>query len=235
MPSFFSNAEAQNYLASQYKSNTWQTQRQQYYSFIKYPEAGQSELQFFGTSLASNTARQLTNLPKANSFGQKHFLLKSIGTLVLIQNWKLDLGGVADADSLMHDFISGFFNTGYFELNIGSKSYIQQPKPFLCMPPLNSCLSYDSAGLNGLTLNEATPNTLATAVLQNASCRRARSTENVFITDPNILIEAEQSFEAKVTFPRGSVPVMGTNVTDDSTNPLYVGVIFDGIEFRPVQ
>jgi hypothetical protein len=49
------------------------------------------------------------------------------------------------------------------------------------------------------------------------------------------LIEAEQQFNVKLSFPSGVVPVLATNVVNDSTNPLKVGVILDGLLLRPVQ
>jgi hypothetical protein len=58
---------------------------------------------------------------------------------------------------------------------------------------------------------------------------------NVYFVDPNILIEAEQQFSVKLSYPSGSVPVLASAVANDSTNPLKVGVIFDGLLLRPVQ
>jgi hypothetical protein len=58
---------------------------------------------------------------------------------------------------------------------------------------------------------------------------------NVYFVDPNILIEAEQQFNVSLQFPSGIVPVLATNVVNDSTNPLKVGVILDGLLLRPVQ
>jgi len=57
----------------------------------------------------------------------------------------------------------------------------------------------------------------------------------VYFVDPNILIEAEQQFSVKLSYPSGSVPVLASAVANDSTNPLKVGVIFDGLLLRPVQ
>jgi hypothetical protein len=53
--------------------------------------------------------------------------------------------------------------------------------------------------------------------------------------DPNILIEAEQQFNVKLSYPSGLLPVISTGVANDSTNPLKVGVILDGLLLRPVQ
>ena len=58
---------------------------------------------------------------------------------------------------------------------------------------------------------------------------------NVYFVDPNILIEAEQQFNVKLSYPSGLVPVIANAVANDSTNPLKVGVILDGLLLRPVQ
>jgi hypothetical protein len=66
-------------------------------------------------------------------------------------------------------------------------------------------------------------------------CTQTRNKDGIYQVDPNIMIEAEQQFSMTISFPSGLVPVLGTGVTDDTTNPLKVGVILDGIEFRPLQ
>jgi hypothetical protein len=58
---------------------------------------------------------------------------------------------------------------------------------------------------------------------------------NVYFVDPNILIEAEQQFTVKINYPSGAIPVIASGLVNDSTNPLKIGVIFDGLLLRPVQ
>jgi len=58
---------------------------------------------------------------------------------------------------------------------------------------------------------------------------------NVYFVDPNILIEAEQQFTVKISYPSGLVPILATNVVNDTTKQLKIGVIFDGLLLRPVQ
>jgi len=61
---------------------------------------------------------------------------------------------------------------------------------------------------------------------------------NVYFTDPNILIEAEQQFTVTLDYPSGLVPVLATNVINiggANANPYKVGVILDGLLLRPVQ
>jgi hypothetical protein len=59
--------------------------------------------------------------------------------------------------------------------------------------------------------------------------------DNVYFVDPNILIEAEQQFTVQINYPSGLVPVLATNVVNDTSNPLKIGVILDGLLLRPVQ
>ena len=46
---------------------------------------------------------------------------------------------------------------------------------------------------------------------------------------------AGQTFQVSVDYPSGLVPVIGTGVTDDTTNPLKVGIKLDGVLIRPKQ
>jgi hypothetical protein len=63
----------------------WQAIRWQWYSYITYPSAGTTELNFFGQVAGqAGVTLQDTNLPKAGSFGQTHFQLKSISTDIQI-------------------------------------------------------------------------------------------------------------------------------------------------------
>ena len=63
----------------------WQAIRWQWYSYVTYPSAGTTELNFFGQVAGqAGVTLQDTNLPKAGSFGQTHFQLKSISTDIQI-------------------------------------------------------------------------------------------------------------------------------------------------------
>jgi len=58
---------------------------------------------------------------------------------------------------------------------------------------------------------------------------------NAFIIEPSILVEPEQAFSVQINYLSGAVPVISSNVVNDSTNPLYVGVTLDGVLLRPLQ
>lgn len=214
-----------------------QAVRKRFYSFITYPEAGQATLTFFGSALGqgSGNTREVTNMPKANSFGQTHFLLKNIACAWKIGTWDLDAWDGDDTSTLSYDFLGGFAQAGVLEFRINSRPYVQLPKPFLYAPPMDGEPLQFAAGLDALTLNEATPNTIATYRSPAPYITPNPKENGGYLIDPNILIEAEQAFECTISYPSGLVPVIGTGVTDDTTNPLKVGVILDGIWIRPLQ
>lgn len=217
----------------------WQAIRYQYYSYVTYPEAGASELNFFGT-VAGQTGVSLadTNMPKAGSFGQQHFLLKTISTAIKIQN--SDLSGfnttniaTNDTRTLASDFLAGFVQCGVLQFTIGARPFATIPKPFLYAPhtgtmPDFACAPFEDPAAAPVVAG-------STVVTGEPYVTQTRNKRNVYVFDPNYLVEAEQQFEVKITFNSGIVPILGTAVTDDTTNPLKVGVILDGVILRPLQ
>lgn len=213
----------------------WQAIRWQWYSYVPYPVLGSSVINFFG-NVAGQPGFTLadTNLPKAGSFGQTHFLLKTISTAIKLPENDLDLftaanGATADANTLSSDLLNGFAQAGVLEFNIGARPFATLVKPFLYAPPpgnepdfANAYVAQSDAGGNA---------SVAPYVTQT----RLRS--NVYVCDPNILIEAEQQFEVKLSFPSDPVPVIGTDVIDDEdvATTLKIGVILDGVLLRPMQ
>lgn len=211
----------------------WQAIRWQWYSFIQYPTAGASELIFFGNVLGqSGVTLADTNLPKAGSFGQQHFLLKSISTMIRLPSNDLDSMTVAapDANTLASDFLNGFVQAGVLDLSIGSRPFAVIPKPFQYCPSAAAEAQIANSYVNRITAVPA-GNDLVTPAVVTQTKRRA----NVYRTDPNILIEAEQQFECKIKFPSGAVPIIGTGVATAGSTALTlkVGVVFDGVLLRP--
>jgi hypothetical protein len=224
----------QRYGSTDYAS--WQNLRKRFYSFVTYPEAGSSQLTFFGSALGQNgTTPEITNMPKAGSFGQQHFWVRTISCVVKIDVWNLAAWAGTDASSLYSDFIIGFVQAGFLEFKINARPWIQLPVPFLYAPPFDGRALVYSAGISTLTLAEGTPNTLTGLVTSAPFATQTTDKEGVFMFDPPPFIEAEQNFEITISFPSGLVPVIGTGVTDDTTNPLKVGVILDGELYRPMQ
>ena len=243
---FTSSEQFLQYMQANYGSanfSQWQSIRKQFYSYQAYPTAGTNSLNFFGYaqgSAATGTNAQYTNMPKAGSFGQQFLLLKSIQTQYYFSaNKDLFTAGATanagvDTKNPAADFTAGFFQAGHFLLTIGAKPYIEIPKPFFYAPPADGeTVLASGVGLN-FTLATGAPNTLATAQSGIAYADLNRNQNNRYIVDPNILFEAEQQFSVVIDFQSGLIPAIATNIITSNTT-LYVGVILDGILFRPVQ
>ncbi len=212
----------------------WQSLRRQFYSFIPYPTAGASELRLFGDAVSGAVNKQLTNMPKAGSFGQNHFMLKAIRCSYFIQSQLTASYASTDATTLFTEFAAGIFQAGVFELQIGSRTMVQVPKPFLYMPPADGRAKTHSVGVRALTLTEATPNTLLTYDSAAPIAELNRGRQSLYLVDPNIVIEAEQNFNVTLKYPSGALPVTATTPIPNGTS-LYLGVILDGLVFRPQQ
>lgn len=213
----------------------WQGIRKQFYSFVQYPTAGQGEFSLFGSAISGTINRQLTNMPKAGSFGQQHFQLKAVRTGFFLSDLKLTSYASTDATTFYSDISNGPFQAGVLELIVGNQQKLQVPKPFLYCPPADGQANTKAAGVRALTLTEATPNTLATFDSYQPIAELSAGKSNLFRVDPNIIIEAEQNFQVFIKYPSGLIPITASSVVNDTTNPLYIGVILDGIVFRPVQ
>ena len=218
----------------------WQAIRWQWYSYVTYPEAGTGELNFFGQVAGqAGVTLQDTNLPKAGSFGQTHFQLKSISTDIQIANNNVDDFTRAnintlDTRALASDYLLGFVQAGVLNFSVGARPFATIPKPFQYAPPPGSPLDLDNTYVNQISAAPV-PAVGASQVVGVPWVTQTKMRSNVYFVDPNILIEAEQQFNVKISFPSGNVPILATNVVDDTTNPVKIGVILDGLLLRPVQ
>ena len=218
----------------------WHAIRWQWYSYITYPSAGSTELNFFGQVAGqAGVTLQDTNLPKAGSFGQTHFQLKSISTDIQIASNDVDgftraNQATLDTRALASDFLGGFVQAGVLRFSVGARPFATIVKPFQYAPPPGSPLDYDNTYVNQISAAPV-PAAGAAQVVGVPWITQTKMRSNVYFVDPNILIEAEQQFNVSLQFPSGIVPVLATNVVNDSTNPLKVGVILDGLLLRPVQ
>ena len=218
----------------------WQAIRWQWYSYVTYPEVGTGELNFFGQVAGqAGVTLQDTNLPKAGSFGQTHFQLKSISTDIQIGNNNVDdftraNQATLDTQALASDFLLGFVQAGVLNFSVGARPFATIPKPFQYAPPPGSPLDLENSFVNQISAAPV-PAVGAAQVVGVPWVTQTKMRSNVYFVDPNILIEAEQQFNVKISFPSGNVPILATNVVDDTTNPVKIGVILDGLLLRPVQ
>jgi hypothetical protein len=218
----------------------WQAIRWQWYSYVTYPEAGTGELNFFGQVAGqAGVTLQDTNLPKAGSFGQTHFQLKSISTDIQIANNNVDdftraNQATLDTQAIASDYLLGFVQAGVLNFSVGARPFATIPKPFQYAPPPGSPLDLENSFVNQISAAPV-PAVGAAQVVGVPWVTQTKMRSNVYFVDPNILIEAEQQFNVKISFPSGNVPILATNVVDDTTNPVKIGVILDGLLLRPVQ
>jgi len=218
----------------------WQAIRWQWYSYVTYPSAGSTELNFFGQVAGqAGVTLQDTNLPKAGSFGQTHFQLKSISTDIQIAVNDVDgftraNQATLDTRAVASDYLGGFVQAGVLNFSVGARPFATVVKPFQYAPPPGSPLDLANTYVNQISAAPV-PAAGAAQVAGVPWVTQTKMRSNVYFVDPNILIEAEQQFNVKLSFPSGAVPVLATNVVNDSTNPLKVGVILDGLLLRPVQ
>lgn len=235
---FFSSDSAIRYLAKNYGSadyQNWQAIPWQFYSYVSYGTAGASTYTFFADAVGTNsTNRQLTNMPKAGSFGQQHFLMKRLRTSYFVPNPEQDSWNGTDAETLYSDFVNGLFQAGYLNFDIQNKSFIQLPKPFLYAGLDAGPDRTYYAGIEALTLSEATPNTLLTYRSHSPFASLNSKDNQNYVVDPNILIEAEQNFSCSIDYPSGALAPVATGIIDGAT-AFYIGVILEGLILRPIQ
>lgn len=219
------------------------TRRRQYYSFVKMPEAGQSITTFFGSS-QGNSNRQLTNLMTPGQLDNP-FVVKAYRMAYYINNPYAAVYSGTDASTLYSDLINGLFQCGILRVTIGGQEKLVLPSPFLYAPPANGSVQVHTAGnvsvtsalhdgsvAAGAVTDLTVDNTIVTAPPHADLCGRK---DRAYIVDPYYLLEKQQSFSFTLEYPYGAVPVIGTGVTDDTSNPLYVGLYLDGTDIMNMQ
>lgn len=203
-----------------------QTNRKQYYSFVTYPTAGSTSLTFFGTSVGGSN-RQLTNIQQAGKLDYP-FLVKAIRTSIFCASLNIGIwrtsnsGDGRDANTFFSDIVAGFATAGLLQVQVGTRIRLQLPNPFLYAPPAFSSPEVHSRGSNvSGTLASSTP----FAWLNNGK-------HNAYLVKPPFTIDPVQSWKISIDYPSGAIPIIGTGAL--ASNTLYVGVILDGIEIRPL-
>jgi hypothetical protein len=213
----------------------WQIIRQPFYSFVPYPLTGTPTLTFFADAVGSNgTNYETTNMPKAGSFGQQHFLLMSMQASVQYGTENLQAFDGTHATTVASDLVSGFVQAGYFSLEIGARVFAEIPRPFTYLPASGEQPLRRTAGLNALTLAAGTPDTYASSRMGPPSVSLPSRDQGLYVVDPPIFIAAEENFQATVRFDSGNVPILATTPIT-ANNPMRVGFVFDGLLIRPVQ
>jgi len=212
----------------------WQYLRKRFYSYVNYPTAGASTFSFFGFAQgsAAGTTPEYTNMPKAGSFGQQHFWIRSISCVVKFDVVDITDWTGADATAVFSDYWLGFVQAGYLQFNINARPWLQLPVPFLYLPPFDGREVVQSNGIAALTLTEGTPNVLNAYVTAPPWATQTTEKDGIYTFDPPPLIEAEQGFDISINFPSGLVPQISTTTAPSG---IRIGVILDGVLYRPLQ
>lgn len=203
--------------------NKLQALRKQFYSFISYPLVGSNQLNFFGQAVGNSGATlEDTNMPVQGSFGTSAMLIKAIYCSYKLFDYELVAYDGLDANCFEVELLNGLFNAGVLTLTVNAKDYAQIQFPFLQAPPADGRTHMYNVG--GPAANTWGPADVALS----SRC------ENRYICDPEIFIAAQQNFACSISYPSGQIPIRSTGIVT-AGNPLRVGVILDGIEFRPVS
>ena len=224
-----------------YARGQLQSQRKQYWSYIPYSNAsgaGQTNYTFFGSALGDNATPNLqrTNLPVQGSFGTSAFLLKSVQCSIYIPSnatFGVDYAQTVttyatDATSaLWPDLVSGFAQAGILQFSVGAKNFVTIPKPFLYAPPAD--------GRSDLTVTRLVGTATPTYSVGAPEAELHRLAEEQYLVDPELYIDFQENFRVTINYPAGSINQIGTTSLPATTGNLYIGVILDGVEFRPVQ
>jgi len=215
--------------------NSWQYMRRKWYYKQSYPEAGQNQLVFFSNPAGVGGLNvDDTNIPVSNGFGNQYVIIKSIEFGLYTKTWDLYAWAGTDASTLVSDILLGLTQGGVVQLAIGNRLYAQAPMPLLYMPPGDGEPQVYTRGLDTLTLTEGTPNTLLTS-RSAAPFAELVGFKNKYWFDPYIGLIPREAFNLTIDYPTGLIPVIGTDITDDTTNPLKIVARLDTITFRALQ
>lgn len=225
----FSQFSASNRIVQQLQANygtmqpgQLQALRSQFWSYITYPLAGANQLNFFGQAVGNAGATlEDTNLPVQGSFGTSSFLIKAIYCSFKIGSFATTPYDGLDANTFATEILGGLFTAGVLELTINAKTYLQITKPFFQAPPADGRQVEYFAGAASVTSSN-----------EPVVYLPARK-NNIWKTD-DIFIATQQNFACSISYPNGAIPVRATGIITAGV-PLRVGIVLDGIEFRPVQ
>ena len=101
------------------------------------------------------------------------------------------------------------------------------PKPFLYAPPAD--------GRSDLTISRILATAAPAFTVDAPEAELHRASENQYRVDPALYIDFQENFRITIEYPSGAVTRIGTTSLPSSAGNLFVGVILDGVEFRPVQ
>jgi len=202
--------------------NQVQTRRRSYYSFVAYPQAGQSQFAFFGQTIGTSD-RQLTNIQRSGHLDNP-FIVKAMRCRYYITGQSNNSWAGTDASTLYSDIVNGLFTVGVLRVVITSKEWFQLPCPFQYAP---AAYGIPEVWNNGTQGNNISYGPYAYPGM--------RGREAAYLVDPQFLIGSDQNFLFTIEYPGGIVPVISQTAPVTGNTTLYIGLELDGIEIRPLQ
>jgi len=215
----------------------WTNNRFCFFDYVRYPTAGTTEMQFFAQPQGStdtyvNTAvktLEQANFPESRSFGRVGFRVRQIRTHIRILPKNRQAAGISDQTttitSLYTPLMAALLDLviqGTLLINIGQKEFWDLNQPFISCPPGfgNTILSHGSDTTNSGS--------------QGLWFQQSNDPMAVYTVDPEQLIEAGQTFSARITFDNAASPVL-TTLVNSTTPQVEIGLIFEGYVLRPMQ
>jgi len=194
-------------------------------------------MQFFtqpqGSTDTYNSSKVKTleqcNFPEARSFGRVGFRVRQIRTHIRIKSKGRQPTGIGDQTTTIVSLYVPLMNAladlvcqGTLLINIGQKEFWDINQPFITCPP--------GFGPSIIQHGSATTNSGS----QGMWFKQDSGPLSVYSIDPEQLIEAGQTFSARITFDNAASPVL-TNLVNSATPQVEIGLIFEGYVLRPMQ
>lgn len=215
----------------------WTNNRFVFYDFVRYPTAGTNEIQFFSQPLGStdtyNSAVVKTyeqcNFPEARSFGRVGFRVRQIRTCIRVVPKARQAAGISDQTTTITSLYTPLMNKladlvhmGVLLINIGQKEFWDLPQPFITCPP----------GFGPFIQDHGSDTTNSGS--QAMWFTQDPTPQSVYNVNPEQLIEAGQTFSARITFDNANSPAV-TTLVNSTTPQIEIGLMFEGYVLRPVQ
>lgn len=221
----------------------WTNNRFVFYDYVDYPTAGTTEIQFFAQPMGStdtyNSSKVKTleqcNFPESRSFGRVGFRMRQIRTHIRVKPKARQVSAISTATNAITSgygaLMEKLFNLslqGVLLINIGQKEFWDIGQPFLTCPP----------GFGPTILDFGGQKTNASSNSQALWYQQDPCSKSVYSVDPEQLIEAGQTFSARIVFDNAASPALTNiypNTSGGATPQVEIGLMFEGYILRPMQ
>lgn len=186
-----------------------------FYDFLTYPAAGAATLSFFTAPATGAKTKEQTNLTLPSQIPANQFFhIQCVEVYFSSGVVPSTFGAEAALLNVNDEF--AVTNSGFFQLVIGSKPYVEVA-PLLRLPPKKS---YNL----GAAVADATT---AAADLQTRVGIMQRIGEPYHL-GPGFILQANQNFEATISYPNGAIATPSTVAGE-------IGVVLSGVLYRRSQ